>query len=533
MLKSLIKKQYYECFRGYFINNKTGKAKSKASIISTFVFFAFAMLILSFCFYGLAYNSSPFLSTEYKWLYYSLFGMTAIGLGIFASVFSTSKSLYNAKDNDLLLSMPIKEKDILLSRISLVYGLSLLYTSVAWIPICILPFVEVGFDLVVCLLDIILLFVIALFTSVLSCAVGYVVAAISRKVKNRSLVTTLLSLIFLGAYYFVCFKFSSIAENIVLNGEAIADKISTWGYLFYQLGLGASGNILSFIIFTVICIALAYVCYIILVKSFTRIATHSGVETSTNKKIVYKQRKKLSLALLGKEFRRFVSTPIYLLNCGLGIVFVIAAGVYLFIKASTINPIIEAFSSEFPIVKELIPLVVIVIICLIIVINAIAVPSIALEGKNLWILKSLPIKTIEILNAKRLVQVLFNAIPSVIVAFIICYALNVEISNSIMTVLNIFLYIEISASIALLVGMINPNFTWTNEAQPIKQNLYLLLDWAICLVLLALLVGSYYFFYDKIQVFDYLEYMIIAQCLIFSLLRRLLDTWAVKKFNEL
>ena len=47
MLKTLIKKQYQECFRSYFVNPKTGKRRSKWGIFGMFVFFTAVMLFLA------------------------------------------------------------------------------------------------------------------------------------------------------------------------------------------------------------------------------------------------------------------------------------------------------------------------------------------------------------------------------------------------------------------------------------------------------------------------------------------------------
>ena len=47
MLKTLIKKQYQECFRSYFVNPKTGKRRSAGGIFGMFVFFAAVMLFLA------------------------------------------------------------------------------------------------------------------------------------------------------------------------------------------------------------------------------------------------------------------------------------------------------------------------------------------------------------------------------------------------------------------------------------------------------------------------------------------------------
>ena len=44
---------------------------------------------------------------QVSWLYFALMGGLGLCLGAFGSVFNTFSSLYLAKDNDLLLSLPI------------------------------------------------------------------------------------------------------------------------------------------------------------------------------------------------------------------------------------------------------------------------------------------------------------------------------------------------------------------------------------------------------------------------------------------
>ena len=134
MLKALIKKQYYECFRSYFVNVKTGKARSKAGIAGMIVFFAVLMLFLCSVFFGMSLLLGSLFEVGLSWLYFALMGVVSIALGTFGSVFSTFSTLYMAKDNELLLSMPIPPSKILIPRMTLVYGLGLLYSGVVWLP---------------------------------------------------------------------------------------------------------------------------------------------------------------------------------------------------------------------------------------------------------------------------------------------------------------------------------------------------------------------------------------------------------------
>ena len=533
MLKILIKKQFLECFKGYFINSKTGKAKSKKSIIGMFVLFAFIMLFLASAFFGMASTLVPILESEFSWLYYAIFGLMTIGLGTFASVFNTSSSLYNAKDNELLLSMPIKPQYILISRVILVYGLSLLYSSVVWLPICIYAFLILGFNLLTCIFDILLLFIITIFTSSLACLLGYVIANITRKVKNKSITTVVLSLTFLGVYYYICFRLENIINSIVENSEKVAGVISTWGYYIYQLALGASGKILPFIIYTVITAIIGTICYLVLQRSYTKIIISSKNVSASTGKVKYTSNNSVSKTLLKKEAKRFVGTPIYLMNCGIGSVMVIAAAVIFFVKRNDINNFVEGISTFVPNVYDFVPLIIICIVGLISAIGVLAVPSVSLEGRNLWILKSLPIDTYKILEAKKQLEFLVNGIPAVIAGIIIGIAFKLDYILIMDVCVVILVLMEVKACIDTLLSLVNPNFTWTSETQPVKQSMMILVAMAAGIVLIIVSLLPYYFLRNVVSVTMYLEYLIIALVIITVLLRKLMRTWAVKKFESL
>ena len=108
MLKTLVKKQLMEIFRSYFYNAKTNKKRSTAGIIAYILLFAALMIGLGGMFTGLSVSlCAPLTQAGMGWLYFALMSLLAIFLGAFGSVFNTYSGLYFAKDNDLLLSLPI------------------------------------------------------------------------------------------------------------------------------------------------------------------------------------------------------------------------------------------------------------------------------------------------------------------------------------------------------------------------------------------------------------------------------------------
>lgn len=136
MVKILLKKQLTEIFRSYFYDAKKNKARSKAAITGYIVLFVILMVgILGgmFTFLSVAL-CKPLSAAGLGWLYFAIMGMLAILLGAFGSVFNTYSGLYLAKDNDLLLSMPIPVGTIMVSRLLGVYLMGLMYSGVVIIP---------------------------------------------------------------------------------------------------------------------------------------------------------------------------------------------------------------------------------------------------------------------------------------------------------------------------------------------------------------------------------------------------------------
>ena len=162
-------------------------------------------------------------------------------LAVFGSVFNTYSSMYLSKDNDLLFSLPLSVKDILLSRLGSTYLLGTIYAAVVFIP-AILVYAFTCFNFLTILSSIIFFIGLSVFSLSVSCILGYGVARISVKMKNRSYISVLASLVFLGLYYFFYFKAQSLLtvllNNILTYGEAVQDK----AFVLYVIGQAAAGK---------------------------------------------------------------------------------------------------------------------------------------------------------------------------------------------------------------------------------------------------------------------------------------------------
>lgn len=476
MLKTLIKKQYMECFRSYFINPKTGKRRTKWGIFGMFVFFTVIMLFLAAMFFGMSFLAGDtLLSLGMDWLYFVLMGVAAIFMGAFGSVFNTYATLYLSKDNEMLLAMPIAPAKILVTRMSLVYGMSLMYSGIVWIPAVCYAWIFGTVSTQAVVFDIALIFLIALFVTVITCALGWVVALVVSRMKNKSFFVVLISLVFFCGYYYVCMNMMSILQKLLLNAAALGEGIRVWANVLYQLGMAAAGDGKAMAIFTGITLALFAVCFFLLSRSFLHIATRTQGERKKVGKLTVKSTG-VSAALLGRELKRFTSSPIYMLNCGLGIFLLPVLAVFALVKREVLEAVVGGLGEMLPWIGDVLPMAVVVIVCLCAGLNAVSTPSVSLEGKYLWILRSLPVSGRMVLSAKLRLHVLLNLPSGVFAAVVLGTCLKLGAVSILLCSLWTVAFIWLTGAFGLLLGVLRPNFQWTSEAMPIKQSMNMMLS---------------------------------------------------------
>ena len=253
MLKTLLKKQMAEIFRNYFYDPKKNKMRSRGATIAYMALYALLMVgLLGGIFALMAVGlCGPLVESGMGWLYYLLMGLIAVFLGTFGSVFSTYSSLYLSKDNDLLLSLPIPVRCVMASRLLGVYLLGLMYAAVVIVPGVIVYWIEAPVTAGTIVGGVLMVLIVSVIVMVLSCLLGWVVARISLKLKNKSFITVILSLLFLAAYYFVYYKAQALITLLVENAAVYGMKIRGSAYLLYLFGSVGAGDWLAMGIVTV------------------------------------------------------------------------------------------------------------------------------------------------------------------------------------------------------------------------------------------------------------------------------------------
>lgn len=469
MLKILLKKQLAEIFRSYFYDAKKNKARSKGAVIAYMVSFVvlmvgllggmFTMLSTSLC--------KPLVSADMEWLYFAIMGLLAVFLGVFGSVFNTYAGLYLAKDNDLLLSMPIPVGAIMGSRILGVYIMGLMYSGIVIIPASVVYMIQAASKTTELVGPVLLVVLISVLVLTLSCALGWVVAKISKKLKNKSFITVIISLLFLGAYYFFYFRAQSVITDIIANAAEYGDKIRGAAYPVYLFGNAGAGDPVSMLILTAVVAVLFALMWVLISRSFIKIATATG---NTEKKVYHAKRtgrKSVDSALLSKEFARFTSSPNYMLNCALGTLLLPALGIFLLIKG---GEYFQVLGQVFTVYSGAIPVLLTAVVCAVASMNDITAPSVSLEGKSIWLAQSLPVTPWQVIRAKLCVQLLVTGIPAVfcmVCAFIVG---GFSAPEAVLSFLLAIMFVIFASLSGMAAGLKMPNVHWTSEITPIKQS---------------------------------------------------------------
>jgi ABC-2 type transport system permease protein len=489
MLKALFRKQWMEMNASILQNRKTGQARSKGGVVAMaclylLVFISLAAVFLSVCM-GLC---QPLVDVGLSWLYFSLMSVLAVVMGVFGSVFSTFSSLYQAKDNQLLLSLPIPSRYILYVRLFGVWFWGLIYEAVVYLPALFVYGMTGEATVRSVIFGILLLILLSFFVLTLSCALGWVVAKIYARMKHRSFLSVLASLVFLCAYYLLFFQASTLLEDLLAHADEVGQSMARLYNPLYLLGQGAVGNPLALLAVAAGVAVLFALTGWIMSRSFLPMATEPEKtvrRTYRGKAVPVRQ---VQMALLGRERKRFTASATYMLNTGFGSLFLVILGVLALLKGASCR---ELFGSLFEGAETLLPALATAVVCLALCNNAITAPSVSLEGKTLWLIQSLPVSAWQVLKAKLSLHLWITGVPLLFCVLCAGIGLRLSLLETALVLLPSLLFMLCSACTGLAFNLKFPNLGWSSETVAVKQGMNMVLTMFSEWISLALLIGLF------------------------------------------
>ena len=494
VLGALIRKQFMELSTLYSFGKNRSKKGSTGGAVITLILYIFLAVSIGSSMLIMAHSlGEELLGKGEDWKYFLLLDITGVALAMLITMFSADLTLFRAKDNEMLLSMPIPPGYILLARMIPLYFIALIFTASSVIPAIVVYKAMAGMSLGLVLLNVLMLFSLGLLALGLSSVLGWFVSLLSSRLKGKSIVSTIVSLVFLGTYFFIYFQFSKFSQALLERSSAMADTIHKVFPPLYFIGKAHTGDPLGIVLGLLTIAVIFGIIYFVLSRSFRSVVISSSKASSSKVGSGVLKAMSQPQALLHKEIRRFLSSSSYMMNCGLGSFFMVIAAVAAVIKREALLGFLDAANGVFPEVNNYLPGILTVLIFGLVSTCYYTMPSISLEGKSIWILQSLPVDPMKVFISKIKMEYVLCGPGILILATVSVIVLKMSVISWAAVILASIAYTTFTAFFGLWINLLRPNLEWTNEAYPIKQGLNPL----ICLFgewLLTLALGGILFF---------------------------------------
>lgn len=425
--------------------------------------------------------AAPFCAVGAPWLFFVFYAIAATAIMFFGSVFAAKAQLYEAKDNELLLSMPIRPSAILASRMVTLVILNGFFALTAAVPAVVAWCGVAPLSVTGWVMFLLLTLALVLFSTALSCLIGWLIALATARVRNKSLMTVVFSIAFLGVYFYFYSQINVYVMHLVEQSAQVASKLSG-SPLFWLGNCVAAGNWGQLaVVLLALLTPFVLACVILSATFLPMVTAKRGFH-----RIQYRERElrvgSAVSALRRREVSHLLHSPPYLMNAGIGVVMLVIAAAALVIMRQDVQALVQMFGFSLPVWSVILALAA----CLLSGMTLFTAPSISIEGKTLPILRALPVPSKQILRAKLWLHNVMTMPAMALLAVVGGAVLGLPADGWVLAVLTPLAFTAVSANLGLICGLRHPKLDWVSEMQAVKQSVAVLiamgLDWLLVLL---------------------------------------------------
>ena len=403
--------------------------------------------------------------------------MTSI-LVIGEGIYKTGPLLFNCKDDQLLLSLPIKRSTVFFVRVFKFYVFELAFNALFIIPL-VVAYIRWADTLsyTFFITSIVMILILPIIPIVLSCIISTITTSLSSRFKYKNLAQIITTVLVLLGVFYLSMNLDGFLDYVTKHATSVNDLITK---IYYPAGvyanLATNFNIKDLLIFILVNIAIFIVSIYILSKFYFKINSRLKKVTTTKKTNISEltiKKNSITKSLIKKEFSTFFNTPVFIINAGFGLVLYIVMAIGVSFKY---NDILKTLTDPRTInmSKDLInnntSLFIFLLITMAGFMTSITNSVISLEGKNINIVKSLPINTKTILMSKIYSSLIITTPPLLLGDLILFIKFKPSIIEMILLLVLSILIPLISHFVGLIINLKYPKLDWENTAEVVKQS---------------------------------------------------------------
>ena len=403
-----------------------------------------------------------------------MYAIIVSALGFILTLFRTNGYLFNFREYDMLMALPFKS--------SAVAACKFLYMYIKCLPwylsISIAMLAGYGYFAKPCFLTypvwIALSFVLPIIPMLISAFIGFLIARVSAGFRKTNIVQTVLTFIFV----IFCFSSRFIIEDLFKNDKieetlsTISDATSNAANYYLPAGWFAGAiigqSLTDMLLLLGVSVILFAALFAIVGKSYRNINSALKSHAASKRYRMSGQKKKSVVnAVAFKEFKRMTGSTAYMVNGAMGEILAFLLGVVTLIIG--FDKIVATVTNNAPfdpaILQPAIPFIVYFFIGMV----ATTVCSPSLEGKNYWIMQSLPIEKETIYKGKMLFN-MYLTVPFMAFSTVcMCVSAKVSAVNTLLYLILGLALCAFSTSWGCVCGIKHIRLDWENEIEVIKQ----------------------------------------------------------------
>lgn len=382
----------------------------------------------------------------------------------------SSGTLFGFTDYDMIMSLPVPRSSVIISRLLTVYLGNLVFGGLVLLPAMAVFMNGSGAPAVLWLSALLIWLLAPLLPMILSMTIGVVITAISVRFRHKNLVVTILSLVAtLGT---MALSFSMQSMDIDLLADLSLQLGNAIGHLYPPAALVTAAlserNVLALLAFALLSITAAVLFIVLLSKVYTKINSALFTQhTPTVYRVTRLSTATADKALYRRELKLLTSYPVYLLNTCIGTVMMVGSILVLkFFGSQQLSDMLQI-----PGLQNMLQHMAPFFPALFVAMSSTTAASLNMEGKNRWILSSLPVSAKAIFDSKIMVN-LTVLLPAI---FFSSLLLSMTISLSFVSILMVFITPAIYAVFIAVAGLaVNLRFLkydWKSPQEAVKQSM--------------------------------------------------------------
>lgn len=401
----------------------------------------------------------------------TLLGLMALAgsaLVLMFSIFETKGVLFGFGDYDVVMSWPVSVRAVAASRVTNMYLYNLVYAALFLLPAGVVYAIRAVPQWWYYPLYLALTLLMPALPTLLGAALGTLLTGATARMKKRNLLNIIAQMALVIVVMGASFQTSAGFINLSARAASLQDLA---GRLYppaqwFQDALTA-GSAAPALWLLLSAAAAAALLIFAAGKGFVAINSLLASVPRGKRFVMRGQlRSSVRMALYRMERARYFSSSLYVVNTAFGYVMLLAAGIFCVVKPELLA---EAFSMpELSAARAALPFVLAWIVSM----STTTGSAISMEGKTLWIVKSMPVTARDWLAGKLFVDLML-AVPMTVIGGAL-----MAIGTRARTLLEVLWLLAVPLTYALCFGVFGlwvnirmPKLDWQNEAEVVKQSM--------------------------------------------------------------